>query len=99
MEPPRGARKNGFTHSSSVVHTSLVGSSLNRPGAPARYNGESKAQKSHMPPAAADLSNSPHKDERVARKEPGMVITNFSAHNPSLTMYFSFTSQNCGPEN
>ncbi|KAK7843109.1 putative serine/threonine-protein kinase [Quercus suber] len=72
MEPPRGARKNGFTHSSSVAHTSLVGSSLNRPGAPARYNGESKAQKSHMPPAAADLSNSPHKDERVARKEPGM---------------------------
>ncbi|XP_030934839.1 probable serine/threonine-protein kinase At1g54610 isoform X2 [Quercus lobata] len=72
MEPPRGARKNGYTHSSSVAHTSLVGSSLNRPGAPARYNGESKAQKSHMPPAAADLSNSPHKDERVARKEPGM---------------------------
>ncbi|KAF3951671.1 hypothetical protein CMV_022705 [Castanea mollissima] len=72
MEPPRGARKNGFTHCSSVVHTSLVGSSLNRPGAPARYNGESKAQKSHMPPAAADLSNSPHKDEGVARKEPEM---------------------------
>ncbi|KAM0972130.1 hypothetical protein ACFX2H_019674 [Malus domestica] len=69
MEPPGGARPNGYSLCSSMVHPSAVGSSLNKT---AGYTSrpELKSQRSHMPQAAADLSSSSSKkDETVASKE------------------------------
>ncbi|XP_068312638.1 probable serine/threonine-protein kinase At1g09600 [Pyrus communis] len=69
MEPHGGARSNGYSHCSTMVHPSAVGSSLNKT-AGSTNRPELRSQRSHMPQAAADLlSSSSKKKETVAGKE------------------------------
>ncbi|KAM1465730.1 hypothetical protein COP2_045569 [Malus domestica] len=69
MEPHGGARSNGYSHCSTMVHPSAVGSSLNKT-AGSTSRPELRSQRSHMPQAAADLlSSSSKKKETVAGKE------------------------------
>ncbi|CAN6584339.1 unnamed protein product [Malus baccata var. baccata] len=69
MEPHGGARSNGYSHCSTMVHPSAVGSSLNKTVS-STSRPELRSQRSHMPQAAADLlSSSSKKKETVAGKE------------------------------
>ncbi|XP_048437514.1 probable serine/threonine-protein kinase At1g09600 isoform X3 [Pyrus x bretschneideri] len=69
MEPHGGARSNGYSHCSTMVHPSAVGSSLNKT-AGSTNRPELRSQRSHMPQAAADLlSSSSKKKETLAGKE------------------------------
>ncbi|KAF5479419.1 hypothetical protein F2P56_000239 [Juglans regia] len=87
MEPPRGASQSGYSHSNSMVHPKAVGSSWNKTATPARNNGDSKMQKSHMLPAAPVPSNSPlKKDERMSGKEMGYVPKKNRIHYSGLLM-------------
>ncbi|KAJ7949755.1 Kinase family protein [Quillaja saponaria] len=67
IEPPRGAAQNGYSHSTSMIHPAIVGLGSSR------RNGELRSQRSHMPHAVADLSNSSvRKDKGMTSKESGM---------------------------
>ncbi|KAF3447404.1 hypothetical protein FNV43_RR12590 [Rhamnella rubrinervis] len=73
IEPPKVARPNGYSHSSSMVHPAAVGSSWSKTGSSKRDNPELRTHSSHVHQAAADLSNSSIKrDGMVAGKEFGM---------------------------
>ncbi|KAK9929976.1 hypothetical protein M0R45_027038 [Rubus argutus] len=73
MEPPRGARQNGYSNCSSMIHpSSAVGSSLNKTTASTRNKPEFRTQKSHKPQTATDLFNSSsRKEDRLFGKESG----------------------------
>ncbi|KAF2290354.1 hypothetical protein GH714_011889 [Hevea brasiliensis] len=70
IEPPRVANKNSvLSQSSSMIHP-VIGSSLNKNVGSSRHKTEVKTQKSYMPQAAVDISNtSLEKDERVPAKD------------------------------
>lgn len=71
IEPPRVAKGTALSQSSSVIHPRAVGSSLNKNVGSSRHNTELRTQKSYMPQATVDISNSSlKKDERVFAKEP-----------------------------
>ncbi|PRQ20740.1 putative protein-serine/threonine kinase CMGC-CDK-CRK7-CDK9 family [Rosa chinensis] len=74
MEPHRGARQNGYSQCSSVIHPrSVVGSSLNKTTASTKHKPELRELKSHKPLTATDLFNSSsRKDDRLFFKESGM---------------------------
>lgn len=79
MEPHRGARQNGYSQCSSVIHPrSAVGSSLNKTTASTKHKPELRELKSHKPLTATDLFNSSsRKDDRLFFKESGMVRNSF----------------------
>ncbi|PON74527.1 GPCR kinase [Parasponia andersonii] len=77
MEPPRGARQNGYAHSSSMVHPSVAGSSWNKTADNStRKKSELRTQRSHLPQAPADSSmiSSTTKNESLPAKEYGMGV-------------------------
>uniref|UniRef100_A0A5B7AE81 Protein kinase domain-containing protein n=1 Tax=Davidia involucrata TaxID=16924 RepID=A0A5B7AE81_DAVIN len=83
IEPPRGNAKNGFSHSSSMIHPSAVGHSrtkkvredegLSGPGqttSSSQNGSEMRRQRSNMPNLAANSSNSHRKkDDRMFGKD------------------------------
>lgn len=74
IEPPRVARPNGYSHSISMVHPVVEGSTRSKTGSSTRNKPELRAQSSHLHQAPAGLSNSSIKrDETVRSKESGMV--------------------------
>uniref|UniRef100_A0A5B7ADH0 Protein kinase domain-containing protein n=1 Tax=Davidia involucrata TaxID=16924 RepID=A0A5B7ADH0_DAVIN len=85
IEPPRGTAKNGFSHSSSMVHPSAAGYSWIRKvredegligleqTTNSSRNGSELRQRSNMPHLAADSSNAHRKENRVFGKEMGYV--------------------------
>lgn len=89
MEPPRGARQNGYSNCSSMIHpSSAVGSSLNKTTASTRNKPEFRTQKSHKPQTATDLFNSSsRKEDRLFGKESGTVRNSFS----SCTSHFKLS--------
>ncbi|XP_038692884.1 probable serine/threonine-protein kinase At1g09600 [Tripterygium wilfordii] len=70
IEPPRGSLQNGYSHSNSMIHPSVVGSSWNKSVGSGRSNAELKAHRYQMPQAAVDLSaSSLNKDDRLFVKD------------------------------
>lgn len=70
IEPPRLNRPNGYSHCSSMIHPSVTESSLTSKGSSRKHQAELKTQKSLMPHATADFSNtSLKKDDEGAPKE------------------------------
>lgn len=73
MEPSGGARQNGYSHCSSMIHPSTVESSLNKTVSTLNKS-ELSTQKSHKPQAGADFFiSSNKKDERVYIRDSRMV--------------------------
>lgn len=76
MEPPRGARQNGYAHSNSMVHPSAAGSSWNKTADNStRKKPELRTQRSHMPQAPAESSVISYatNNETLPAKDTGMV--------------------------
>ena len=76
MEPPRGARQNGYAHSSSMVHPSVGGSSSNKTADNSvRKKPELGTQRSLLPraPAESSVISSATKNEILPAKESEMV--------------------------
>lgn len=77
MEPPRGARQNGYAHSTSMVHPSavVVGPSRHKAADFTRNKPEFRTQRSHMPqpPPTESSFSSTKKNDIVPAKESGMV--------------------------
>ncbi|XP_008219089.1 PREDICTED: probable serine/threonine-protein kinase At1g09600 isoform X1 [Prunus mume] len=72
MEPSGGARQNGYSHCSSMIHPSAVESSLNKTVSTLNKS-ELRTQKSHKPQAGADFFiSSNKKDERVHSRDSRM---------------------------
>ncbi|OWM67518.1 hypothetical protein CDL15_Pgr028381 [Punica granatum] len=70
IEPPRGVRPDGFTHSSSMIHPSAADSSTwTNKVSSARRNAELKTQTSFKPQPTVDLLNGSHKDESSSSKD------------------------------
>ncbi|KAL5559845.1 hypothetical protein UlMin_036056 [Ulmus minor] len=73
IEPLVVARQNGYTHSSSMLHPSAMGSSWNKTGESSRNKPGLRTQRSHMPQAPAGVYKSSTKNEEIVpAKESGM---------------------------
>ncbi|XP_050215452.1 probable serine/threonine-protein kinase At1g09600 [Mercurialis annua] len=64
IEPPIGAKYNGFSQSNSMIHPSAAGLSVNKNSGPSRNsNVESRTQKPHKPHTIVDVANTTVKKE------------------------------------
>lgn len=91
IEPPRGAKQNGFSHSNSMIHPCAAGSSLNKNVGNARNNVELRTQKSHMPQATVDMSNSSLKKNETAHGKDSSVVKNQLTCSVRISVFIFFS--------